>query len=546
VKSPRQILTDIRQKPLLMGALLVTATLLLYLPVIHHDFIYYDDRGYVTDNVHVRVGLTLNNIAWAFTTFDQYNWHPLTWLSHMLDCQLFGVNSGPHHYVNVCLHAANVLLLFWLLQRATGASCRSFLVAALFAVHPLNVETVAWVAQRKSLLGAFFSLLTIAAYGWYIRRGGWKRYLVIVCTFGLALMSKAMAVTVPLLLLLLDHWPLRRLEELPFARRGARLVKEKIPLFFMSAAISGLTGRAQRSGGSVVPFSLLPLSTRLENALIAYVTYIWKMLWPAKLAVFYPYPALTQGHSPPLDEVIASAVVLVGVTAFVFFFHRARCLAVGWFFFLITLVPVIGIVQVGFQSMADRYAYIPCIGLLIAFVWGLAAIAESMRMTRVVPLVAALCLIAGLAAATVHYLKYWQNGVTLFSQAQVAWGRPDPKLEELYANALLVDGRVDEALQVYKESCVLGPRNQYCHFWIAQILFRRHQLREAVHECQIAIELADRMHMALTCLNNSAEALLELGDYDAAAQAVADALSIDANNPIALRLRDQISNRNRQ
>jgi len=529
-----------------MGALLVTTTLLLYLPVIHHDFIYYDDRGYVTDNVHVLSGLTLNNIAWAFTTFEQYNWHPLTWISHMLDCQLFGVNPGPHHYVNVCLHAANALLLFWVLQRVTGALCRSFLVAALFAVHPLNVETVAWVAQRKTLLSAFFSLLTIAAYGWYVRRGGWKQYLVIVCTFGLALMSKAMAVTVPLLLLLLDYWPLKRLEELPFARRGARLVTEKIPLLFMSAAISGLTGMAQRSGGSVVPFSLLPLSTRLGNALIAYVTYVWKMLWPAKLAVFYPYTALTQGHSPPLDKVIASAVVLVGVTTFVLFFHHARYLAVGWFFFLITLVPVIGIVQVGFQSMADRYAYIPCIGLLIALVWGLAAIAESMGMTRVVLLVAALCFIAGFAAATVHYLKYWQNGVMLFSQASIAWGRPDPELEELYANALLVDGRVDEALQLYKESCVLGPRNEYCHFWIAQILFRRYQLRDAIHECQVAVALTRRTHMALTCLNKSAEALFELGEYDAAAKAVADTLSIDANNPIALRLRDQIVNRNRQ
>jgi protein O-mannosyl-transferase len=536
---------DMRRKPALLGALLVIATLLLYVPVIHHDFIYYDDRGYVTDNVHVRTGLTVNNIVWAFTTFEQYNWHPLTWLSHMLDCQLFGLSSGSHHYVNVLLHAANVLLLFLLLQRATGALCRSFLVSALFAVHPLNVETVAWVAQRKSLLSAFFFMLTIAAYGWYVRRVGWKWYLIIVCAFGLALMSKPMAMTAPLLLLLLDYWPLKRLEEIPFSRRITRLVTEKFPLLFISVAFSVLTGLAQRSGGSMVPFSVLPLSTRLGNAFIAYVTYISKMLWPAKLAVFYPYTALTLGQSPPWDEVIASAIVLGGVTAFVLYFHRARYLAVGWFFFLIALFPVIGIVQVGSQSMADRYAYIPCIGLFIALVWGLDAMVENMRITRIIPLLGALCLIAGFASATVHYLKYWQNGVILFSQAQAAWGRPDPELEELYANALLTDGQVDDALRLYKESCVLGPRNQYCHYWIAQILFRRYQLPEAVHECQVAVALNGRTHMALTCLTDSADALLVLGEYDAAAKAAADALSIDANNPVALSLRDRIFSRRR-
>jgi len=218
---------NLRQKPILLGALLVLATLLLYGPVTHHEFLTLDDRPYVTKNIHVSTGLNLGNLVWAFASFHASNWHPLTWISHMADCQLFGLNSGAHHLVNVALHAANVLLLFWLLQRATGAVWRSFFVAALFAVHPLNVETVAWVAQRKSLLCTLFSLLTIAAYGWYARRPDWKKYLVIIAAFALALLSKPMAVSLPLVLLLLDYWPLERYEDLPFRRKWARLSLEK-------------------------------------------------------------------------------------------------------------------------------------------------------------------------------------------------------------------------------------------------------------------------------------------------------------------------------
>lgn len=536
----RQVFADQRKGPKLLGALLVIATLFLYVPVLHHDFIYYDDRFYVTDNVHVQTGITFNNIAWAFTTFEQYNWFPITWLSHMLDCQLFGLNSGAHHYVNVLLHAANALLLFWILQRVTDRLWRSFLVAAVFSVHPLNVETVAWVAQRKSLLSAFFSLLAVAAYGRYVRRSGWKNYFIILCAFALALMSKPMAVSLPFLLVLFDYWPLRRIDECPFSRNGARLIYEKLPLFIMSAATSVVTGIAQHSGGSVVSLSQLPILTRFENAGTAYITYIGKMLWPAKLAVFYPYPALTLGSALPAGEVIGSAVVLVGISLLALLFRRTRYFAVGWFFFLIALVPVIGVVQVGVQSMADRYTYVPCIGLSIALVWGFATVAQNGPIIRVIALAVAVVSILGFAATTIHNLKYWQNGVTLFSQARVAWGRPDPNLEDLYGNALLVDDRVDEALEHYRESCVLEPTNPYCHYWIAQILFRRYQLREAIQECRVAFPLSDRSHMALTCLNDSAKAWIELGEYAEAEKAVARALAIDPNNPAALRLRDQI------
>src|SRR5208282_4275488 len=333
---------------MLLGALLVFATMLLYSCVRHHEFLDFDDSQYVTKNIHVSTGLKFDNVVWAFTTFYAANWHPLTWLSHMMDCQLFGLNSGSQHLVNVALHAANVLLLFLLLRRATGAVWRSFLVAALFAVHPLNVETVAWLAQRKSLLSTLFSLLTIAAYGWYVRRPGWKKYLVVVVAFSLALMSKPMAVSLPLVLLLLDYWPLERYEDLPFRRKWVRLSIEKLPLLAMSAASSALTMAAQRSGGAVADTSVLPPSLRLGNAIVSYVAYIGKMFWPAKLAIFYPHPQ----HSLPWSDVIAAAVILVAITMSVLYFHRARYLAMGWFLFGIMLVPVIGIIQVGRQGMA--------------------------------------------------------------------------------------------------------------------------------------------------------------------------------------------------
>jgi len=532
-------LPRIDDKRVLLGALLVVVTLLLYFPVVHHEFISgWDDDDYVTGNMHVVSGLKESNVVWAFTSFDMSNWHPVTWLSHMLDCQLFGLNSSAHHYVNVLLHAANVLLLFWILQRATGAVWRSFVVAALFAVHPLNVETVAWVAQRKSLLSAFFSLLTVAAYGLYVRRGGLKRYLLVVGAFALALMSKPMAVSLPLLLLLFDYWPLRRHEDLRFSRRWGRLVLEKLPLLFMSAVSSVLTEMAQRSGGSVMKLAILPFPARVEDTVISYVAYVGKILWPTRLATFYPL-----GFSQPVGDVIAAGIVLLGLSALALYFRRAPYIAVGWFFFLITLVPVIGLVQVGFQGMADRYAYIPSIGLFIAVTWGLAAVVEHAPIARLALSLAALCIIGGFSLATAHYLKCWQNGVTLFAQARAAYGRPHMWLEQLYGNALLASGRVDEAFQHYQESCALDSENQYCHYEMGHISLARGQFRNAIREYRFALMLTSHPQIKLLCLNETGEAFLGLGDYDSAQQSVAEALSIDPTNTTALRLREQIVNK---
>jgi len=533
-----RLIGDLRQKPILLGALLVLATLLLYGPVTHHEFLDYDDSQYVTKNIHVSTGLNLGNVVWAFTSFHESNWHPLTWLSHMVDCQLFGLNSGPHHFVNVALHAANVLLLFLLLQRATGARWRSFIVAALFALHPLNVETVAWVAQRKSLLSTLFSLLTIAAYGWYVGRPDCKKYLVVVVAFSLALMSKPMAVSLPLVLLLLDYWPLGRYKDLPFRRKWVRLSMEKLPLLLMSAASSVVTMVAQRAGGAVADTSALPLSVRLGNAIVSYVAYIGKTVWPAKLSVFYPHPE----HSLPWSDVVAATVILVTITMAVLYFHIARYLAMGWFLFVITLIPVIGIVQVGHQAMADRYAYVPCIGLFIIIAWGLSDVVDATAITRVVPVVAALCLILAFAAATTRYLQYWQSGVKLFTQAAIVAGRPDPALEEALADAMVSAGRYDEAYRHYGEACVLRPNYAFCHYAMAEILFNRHQLRDALEQYQLAGSLTTSRDIALSCLINSGEILLDLGDYETAEMRFAAALQIDPNNNTALQLRQRAFN----
>jgi len=522
---------------LLLCTLLLAIPLLLYRPVLQHDFLkLWDDDSYVTDNPHVRTGLTLTNVRWAFTSFEQSNWHPVTWLSHMLDCQLFGLNRGEQHGVNVLLHAANVLLLFWILRKATGAVWRSFFVALIFAVHPLNVETVAWVAQRKSLLSAFFSLLTVATYGWYVRRGGWRRYLLLVLLFGLSLMTKPMAVSLPLLLLLFDYRPLRRYEELSPPRRWAKLVVEKLPLFAMSAASSVLTEIAQGAGGSVMGLSLLPICTRIENVAISYVAYIGKILWPVRLSTYYPLR-----FSPPVGDAIASAAILIALSALALYLRRLPYIAVGWFFFVISMVPVIGIVQVGFQGMADRYTYIPAIGLMIAIVWTLADAVQTVPIARVSLSLAAVSVAAVLSVTTARYLRTWQDSVTLFAHARTAWGHPDMWLEQLYGNALFSAGRIDEALDHYQQSCTIQPRTEYCHYNIAHIFSGRGQFHDAIREYDLALRYTVNRDMAMLCLTEEAQAQFQMADYVASEHSVAKALAIDPANSAALQLRSQIT-----
>lgn len=529
---------DLRQKPVVLSSVLVLATLLVYAPTLHHAFLDFDDGQYVTQNEHVRTGFSLNNVSWAFTSFYASNWHPITWLSHMVDCQMFGLNSGAHHSVNLALHLVNVLLLFTLLRLGTGAVWRSFMVAALFAVHPLNVESVAWVAERKSLLSAFFSFLTVAAYGWYVQRPCSKRYLAVGVTFALALMSKPMAVTVPLILLLLDYWPFNRYVETPHLQRWTRLAIEKFPLLLMSTASAYITVAAQGSTGAVLHLSELSVLLRLENVLKSYAAYVWKMIWPANLAVFYPI-LREVGTSQSFTFALESAVVLAGITALVLYFRRARYLLVGWFLFLVALIPVIGIVQVGYQAMADRYAYIPFIGLFVMLAWGLARIAENKPVAQIVMVFASPCVVVVFALASSHDLQYWQNEVTLFTQAHNVAARPDALIESGLADGLMSAGRTDEALSHYQVSCELDSQSPFCHYGIARILFDKNQFVRAIDECHATARLTNNQVVALACYDKSGAVMLQLGELDAAAREFESALAIDPDDQTALSLRQE-------
>jgi hypothetical protein len=492
----------------------------------------------------VNSGFSMKNVAWAFTSFYSANWHPLTWISHMADCQLFGLRAGAHHGVNLALHVANVLLLFLLLRKGTGAPLRSFTVAALFALHPLNVETVAWISERKSLLCMLFSLLTVAAYVRYVRAPCWMRYLTVMIGFALALMSKPMAVTLPVALLLLDHWPLVRLQELPYGQRWLRLLLEKLPLFLLSAASSVVTILAQRAGGAVTGLVTLPLLVRMEGVPKAYVAYLGKMFWPWTLSVYYPN--LLEGkNSLPVADVIASMIVLTGVTVFVLYLRDARYLVTGWLLFLVTLLPVSGVVQVGHQAIADRYAYFPFIGLFIILAWGSAGIAEAASVPRAIPAIVLLGVAFTFGIVSRHYLRYWQDGIALLNHARDVAVKPDVLIENALADALDKAGRADEAFQHYRLSCELFPGNPFCHYSMARILFEKRQYSRAITECHIAAGLADRREpqIAIACLNKSGAVMIDLGALDAAERDVSAALSIDPQDETAWRLREEIRRR---
>jgi tetratricopeptide (TPR) repeat protein len=367
------------KRTLVLGLVLVVATLVLYYPAIHHPFVNYDDDGYVTENVHVQAGLNWDTVEWGFTSYDLANWHPLTWLSHALDCQFFQLDPAGHHGTNLVLHALNAALLFWILRQATGFMGRSIMVAALFALHPVNVESVVWVAERKNLLSMLFFLLALGAYRWYAREPRPGRYSVVAFLFALGLMAKPQVITLPFVLLLWDYWPLRRMfatDQEPFsaikapdaipARSFSQLLLEKLPLVALSAISAVITMKAQLVGGGFNPD--VSLSARLANAIVSYARYVAKAFWPARLVPMYPHP----GNSLPKWEVLSALLFLLMVTELVTAARRRRYLPVGWLWFLGTLIPMIGLVQVGKQAMADRYAYLPFIGLFLMICWGVA------------------------------------------------------------------------------------------------------------------------------------------------------------------------------
>jgi tetratricopeptide (TPR) repeat protein len=418
--------------------LLAMATIALYLPVTGHAFLTFDDHDYVTANSHVRAGLGWSTVKWALTATTAANWHPLTWLSHALDYQLFALNPAGHHLDSVLLHALNTMLLFLLLRWATKRVGPSLLVAALFALHPINVESVAWVAERKNVLSTLFFLLAIGAYGWYAQKPAGRRYLLVVALFAAGLMAKPMVITLPFVLLLLDYWPLQRTAGSTLSAfhssqaTVSKLLLEKIPLLFLSAASALITVKAQRSGMAVRSLHQFSLAVRVDNALVAYVSYLGKMFWPAGLAPLYPHP----GDTLPTWQIAFSALILAGVTLFVLAFRRRRYLPVGWFWFLGTLIPVIGLVQVGDAAMADRYAYVPLIGIFVMIVWSLHDWADAKNVRLVWRIIPALCACAALSLGTVRQLSYWENEYTLWTHT-LAVTDGNPFAHDALGSALL-------------------------------------------------------------------------------------------------------------
>jgi protein O-mannosyl-transferase len=494
-------------------------TIIVFQGVLGNGFLNYDDFQYVTDNSHVTSGLTEENLIWAFTSGYAANWHPVTWLSHMVDIELFDMNPQGHHLMNLLLHTANTCLLFLILNKISGAVWRSAIVAALFAIHPLHVESVAWVAERKDVLSTFFALLTLLVYTCYVQSRSTLRYLALCGCFTLGLMSKPMLVTLPFVLLLLDYWPLRRFgigvgkaadeqhqvgNKLPLSR----LVIEKLPLFALAILSSCITIYVQKEE-ALHTLEVTPLSFRIANALVAYLRYLGKTAWPSDLSVLYPLP-----RTIPVLHSISSAILLLLISYGVYVLSRRRpYLLVGWLWFLGTLVPVIGIVQVGLQSMADRYTYFPLIGIFILIVWGVADLAVHRPSWRIPLALATAVLLIVYSAVAWSYERCWKNSTTLFTHAIAATSdnyyahymlgkalyednmipealaqyvmvrQLEPRFADAYINMGIIhakQGNQAEAINLFRTALSLKPGSKYVHYNIAVALQTQGKLDEAM------------------------------------------------------------------
>jgi tetratricopeptide (TPR) repeat protein len=509
-----------------VGVLLVLATFLVYLPVRHHAFVAFDDPEYVVENQRVQPGLTKEGVKWAFTTGDVSYWHPLTWLSHMLDVEFFGSNPAGPHLVNVLFHLANTLLLFLLLQRLTGTLWRAAIVAALFALHPLHVESVAWVAERKDVLSSFFFLLSLCAYLHYAwpsassppsRSRLW--YAGALLFFACGLMSKPMVVTLPCVLLLLDYWPLGRLK--------VAAVWEKIPFFLLSAASCVVTFAAQKQNDVVQSLERLSIAERLQNAFVAYASYLEKTFWPTDLAFFYPHP-----ESWATGRVIASLLLIVTLTSAVVWLGRKFPFAVtGWFLFVGMLVPTIGIIQVGDQSMADRYTYLPLIGIFVLLVWGTAEICVRWRVPRGVIGAVTAAVIAACAVRTSAQLSHWRDSETLFRHA-LAVTTNNYIAHTNLGNVLVAQGKIPEAIGHYEEAGKIRPDNAEPFNNLGTALLQQRRVEEAIRAFEQALQIDPQLATARHAL---CRLLMASGRGQAAIPHLEKILLAEPNNASARR-----------
>jgi tetratricopeptide (TPR) repeat protein len=531
-------------RSVLVAALLGAVTAAAFWPVLRNQFLSYDDAVYISENAHVTTGLSVENTKWAFQTGSQSNWHPLTWLSHMLDVQLFGLNPARHHLVSLIFHLTNSVLLFLLLRRLTGAEGRSAIVAALFALHPLHVESVAWAAERKDVLSMFFLILTVWAYARFTRAvagnsgsklapasaRGWPWYFLALVMYALGLMSKPMLVTLPFLLLLLDLWPLGRLfaaGPVPGRAPILSLIWEKIPFFGLALVSSVVTFEVQQRGHSVSTTEGLPLGPRLENAITSYLQYLNKTIWPVDLAIFYPHPGLRGAAGmPPEWQVGLAALVLAGISFSAI--RRARrepWFATGWFWFLGSLVPVLGLVQVGGQSMADRYSYIPLVGIFICAVWAFAEIWAGRRFAPVIQTAAGALALGACAVLTHKQVQYWHDDLSVFQHA-LAVTQNNPVAHNVVGIALARQGNFESALTHFRAAVEAYPQYPDGYCGLGATLANLGKIEEAVQNYETALQLNPNYPMAH---NNLGACLWRLGNREQALAHYAEALRLAPN-----------------
>src|SRR6266481_6098305 len=519
---------------LMLSLLLLLATVVLYNPLSSAPFLNYDDDYYIIQNSHVRSGLSWKTVVWAFQSTELSNWHPVTWLSHAFDVQVFGMNPSGHHYVNVLLHTLNVILLFLFLERCTGWVWRSLVVAALFAIHPINVESVAWISERKNVLSMTFFLLGLMAYAWYAQHPRLRRYLVVALCFLLALMTKPQVITFPLVLLLLDYWPLARMtktdtnwnQQTPTmsVRPISWLLLEKVPLLLLSVGSAIVTMKAQ----TTAIHAQFPLSVRLANALLAYVGYLKKVFWPADLAPLYPYSAL----SPTAFQVGLAAVFLLTITSVVLVARRSRYLLVGWLWFLGVLVPMIGVVQVGVQAMADRYAYLPFIGIFIVLVWGISEF-QYWRPPRLVGTVSSSVALLVLAFACQKQIGYWHENSTLWAHTLAVTSNTFVA-EDSIAMALIVKGRPVEAIPHFQNAVKINPSDPVGNLNLGIYAEKRGDYQTAIESFRRLFQLTNDSRLRSTALANLGSAYYALRQYGSAAQSFEAAIRLFPENSQAL------------
>ncbi|MGD0077094.1 MAG: tetratricopeptide repeat protein [Sedimentisphaerales bacterium] len=519
---------QIRQLKTAIYICLLLSTLVAYEPVRHNDFVLYDDYANVAKNPHVNNGITRQSVIWAFTNTYLSNWYPLTWLSHMLDFEIFGSDPAGHHLTSVLIHTVSSLLLFMLLFRMTAAIWPSAFAAAVFALHPLHVESVAWVAERKDVLSGLFWIATMLAYVYYAERPSFSRYTLVLTAFVMGIMSKPMVVTLPFVLLLLDYWPLERFgmrkKEDTFQKTSAkRLIAEKIPLFAMSAILSIVTFIAQKHSGAVSTLENVSIDYRVANTFISYIRYIQKTVWPSKLAVIYPL----QGAVSSWDMGLVCAIAFILITSLsIYIGRRRKYILVGWLWYVGTLVPVIGLVHVGSQAMADRYMYLPMAGLLIIAGWGLKDFVGNRRPWKVALAVLAGAILLFAIILTRIQVRYWQNSITLFEHTLKVTTN-NSVAEDNYGNALIDAGKADEGLLHLRNGVRISPSAFLSRIELARALLHLGKYKESV-ECFNA--LTNYKEVSAEVFGDLGTAQMQLGRYEQAIENLNKAIQMDSKN----------------